>query len=101
MWLAVAGSQWLHVGCSMSTLTVAQAKRDYGIGYLTQYEIKRWDLTTGGRGGWFVWLGKGNGAGWLVDARHKEPRQFRTLDAAVAAVEEIGFRVNVLWAPAP
>lgn len=46
---------------------------------------------------WQVWLGVGNGAGWLVSQRDKaNPRQFKTIDAAVAAIQEIGFMVGYL-----
>lgn len=47
-------------------------------------------------GGWLLHLGEGNAAGWLVDARSKEPRVFKTLDSAVSALETIGFQVNIL-----
>lgn len=77
----------------MALNTMAQSKRDFDIGYLTEFEVKRWPLAGLG---WFVWLGQGNAAGWLVDARTKEPRQFKTLDAAVAALESIGFKVEQL-----
>lgn len=80
----------------MATYTMAQAKRAFEMGYLKLAEVKRWDLTTGGRGGWFVWLGRGNSAGWLVDARDHEARKFKTLDAAVSGLEQIGFRVNTV-----
>lgn len=73
--------------------TLAQAKRDFEIGYLTEFELRRWPLAGLG---WFVWLGKGNAAGWLVDARSKQPREFKTLDAAISAVESIGFKVEEL-----
>lgn len=73
--------------------TLAQAKRDFEIGYLTDFELRR--LPLAGLG-WFVWLGKGNAAGWLVDARSKQPREFKTLDAAISAVESIGFKVEEL-----
>lgn len=82
----------------MASYTMAQAKRDFEIGYLTAYEVKRWDLVTAGRSGWFIWLGRGNSAGWLVDARDREARQFKTLDAAVQALEQIGFKVESLRA---
>jgi hypothetical protein len=77
----------------MPTNTIAQAKRDFEIGYLTEFSLKRWPLAGLG---WFVWLGKGNAAGWLVDARSKEPREFKTLDAAVSSLESIGFRIDEL-----
>ena len=77
----------------MSNATLAQAKRDFEIGYLTKFNLRR--LPLAGLG-WFVWLGEGNGAGWLVDARTKQPREFKTLDAAVSSLESIGFKVEEL-----
>lgn len=75
--------------------TMAQAKRDHAVGYLTEYQVKRWS----GRGtGWFIWLGIGNAAGWLEEARQHESREFKTLDAAVQALEQIGFKVESLIA---
>jgi len=76
--------------------TMAQAKRDFEIGYLTAYQIKRWP---GFGPGWFVWLGSGMAAGWLVDARSKAPREFHTLDAVVRSLEQIGFKVEELHQP--
>ena len=72
--------------------TMAQAKRDFQIGYLSRYHLKRAPMG----GGWLLHLGEGNAAGWLVDARSKEPRVFKTLDSAVSALETIGFQVNIL-----
>lgn len=72
--------------------TMAQAKRDFQIGYLTKYHIERVPMASG----WMLYLGEGNAAGWLVDARTKEPRIFKTLDSAVSALESIGFEVNRL-----
>lgn len=76
----------------MSCHTMAQAKRDFTIGYLTRWHIERVPMG----GGWRVELGTGNGRGWLADARTKEPRVFKSLDGAVSAVEQIGFEVNFL-----
>lgn len=45
---------------------------------------------------WAVYLGQGNSQGWLIDARTKGPRQFKTLDAAVSALKQIGFEINEL-----
>ena len=73
--------------------TMAEAKRDRSNGYLTTYQVKRWGaLGTG----WFVWLGTGNGASWLEEARHREPREVKTLDAAIQALEQVGFSVDSL-----
>ena len=71
--------------------TLKQAKRDFQVGFLTVFRI---DSVVGG--GWSVYLGTGNAAGWLVDARSHQPRVFKTLDAAVVALREIGFAVEVL-----
>lgn len=72
--------------------TLAQAKRDFEIGYLTKWRIERAPMNDG----WMVYLGEGNAAGWLVDARTKEPRIFKTVDSSVSALEQIGFRVLIL-----
>jgi len=78
--------------------TMAQAKRDFGIGYLRGFSILR-DVAdmSGNPRGWNLDLEDINGRrGFLVDARTKTVRVFKTLDAAVAALEEIGFQVNGL-----
>lgn len=72
--------------------TAAQAKRDFSIGYLTTYRIERAVWTEG----WMLYLGERNAAGYLVDARTKETRVFKTLDAVVSMLESIGFEVNTL-----
>ncbi len=71
--------------------TIAIAKRDFQMGYLTKYRIERAPMD-----GWLLHLGEGNAAGWLVDARSKTPRAFKTLDSVVSTLEAIGFRVQVL-----
>ncbi len=72
--------------------TMAQAKRDFENGLFRAFTIDR------SMAGWCVALqGSGKiGEGWLLDARRKEPRVFKTLDAAVAALSEIGFEVGRL-----
>ena len=72
--------------------TLAQTKRDFEIGYLSAYRLERAPMSEG----WQIYLGSGNAAGWLVDARSKQPRIFKTLDAAIKTLEEIGFKVLVL-----
>jgi len=72
--------------------TMAQAKRDFQIGYLTDFQIQRAAMLSG----WWVSLKGGTNRGHLVDARAKEPRLFKTLDAAVIALEQIGFKVEGL-----
>ncbi len=77
----------------MTTMTMLEAKRDRANGYLRTYQVQRYPQQGTG---WFVWLGSGNHAGWLVDSRDREPREFRNLDTAVKALEVIGFEVKVL-----
>lgn len=73
--------------------TMAMAKRDFGIGYLTRWRIERVPM----QDAWIVRLGEGNGEGVLCDARTKKPRVFTTLDGAVNAVMAVGFEVNALF----
>lgn len=77
----------------MKVHTMAQAKRDHEIGYLTRWRIER---APEGQEGWRVELGAGVGCGWLADARSKEPRVFKSLDGAVSSLQQIGFEVNLL-----
>lgn len=73
--------------------TMSVAKHDFSIGHIKNFEIVRpfFDNSC-----WSVSLGAGLTQGMLVDTRTKEPRQFKTLDAAVRAVEEVGFQVTRL-----
>ena len=72
--------------------TLAQAKAFFEAGFLSGYLIVRHH-----DGGWFVDLGK---SGCIVDARTKTRRIFKSLDAAVSALEQIGFQVDALTASA-
>jgi hypothetical protein len=76
----------------MTGYTLAQAKRDHQIGYLTAYAFERSPLSRC----WMVALGSGNARGWLTDARSNTPREFKSLDSAVSAIEQIGFEVNAV-----
>lgn len=79
----------------MSDFTMAQAKRDFEHGYIKDWSIERFPIAGPG---WFVMFRSmsGNILGWLIDAREKQPRQFKTLDAAVSSIEEVGFKVEKL-----
>jgi hypothetical protein len=68
---------------------MAQAKRDFSIGYLTECKLVRVPLSND----WTIQLGSGLSRGFLVDARTKERRQFKSLDSAVSTLEQIGFEV--------
>lgn len=72
--------------------TMAQAKRDFHIGYLTSFTVTRFALGEQ----WCVYLEGGTNRGPLVDARDKTVRRFRTIDACVSALEQIGFKVEGL-----
>jgi len=71
--------------------TMADAKRDFRLGFLDIYYLERNVLAPG----WRIQLvpARSSNSHPLVDARSKEWRLFKTLDAAVAALEEIGFKV--------
>lgn len=74
--------------------TMADAKRDFKMGYLAQFVIERNVLSPG----WRVKIGpeRNQVLHPLVDARTKQWRLFKSLDAAVSSLEEIGFEVNIL-----
>ena len=76
----------------MTGMTVAHAKRNFEFGFLTGFSI---DASAGG---WILLLRqKGYSIDLpLLDARHNEPRLFKTLDAAVSAAESVGFEVKRL-----
>lgn len=77
--------------------TMAQAKRDYQRGFLKGWEIVEYGAVLGVKGAWFIkvesTLGM-DGIGFLVDAHGHEPRQFKTLDGALAALRQIGFQAK-------
>lgn len=72
--------------------TMAQAKRDFGSGYLTSFSIVRASMDEG----WNVLLRAGTNRGPLVDARGGLARRFKTTDACVSALVQIGFKVEAL-----
>lgn len=78
---------------SVDSFTMAQAKRDFHSGHMETFHIQRVVLSSG----WSIWLKAGTIRGPLLAARGNEAREFKTLDAAVAAVEQIGFKVEVLF----
>jgi hypothetical protein len=67
--------------------TLAQAKAFFDAGFLSTFLIVRHP------DGWLIDLGR---SGHLVDARLKTPRIFKTLDAVVSSLDQIGFQVDVL-----
>lgn len=75
----------------MQNYTLAQAKRDFELGYLKSWRIEKVPM-----GGWLVSLGSGVSAGHLADVRTKQARVFKSLDGAVSTVEAVGFQVNAL-----
>lgn len=75
----------------MQDRTMALARRDFEMGYLKDWRIERSPL----QNGWNIYLyGTGvSSRGPLVDSRTKQPRLFKTLEAAISILEEIGFQV--------
>lgn len=79
----------------MDNVTMAEAKRLFSLGifekvlFATGFGDEDWTVT-------FV-DGKGSSAS-LLPAKSRSPRIFKTLDAAVRAAREVGFKVSVLSA---
>ena len=67
--------------------TLAQAKAFFEARFLSAFLIVRHP------DGWLIDLGR---FGQLVDARTKSLRVFKTLDAVISALEQIGFQVDAL-----
>ena len=79
--------QWL------ASWTMAQAKREFSMCSLKAYRLERHGISSG----WYVIFKETDGlAGPLVNARENSPRLFKTLDAAVVALEQVGFVVEML-----
>ncbi len=77
----------------MIDYTLAIAKRDFQLGYLKEFRIQKSILSEY----WNVYLISSKMTqGFLIDAREKKPREFCTIDAAVKAIEQIGFKVGYL-----
>lgn len=73
-------------------LTMAQAKKDFERGLLLSARLEFLDIA----GVWVVvFVGVGH-EGYLIDARFKIQRMFRTLDSAVSALRSVGFQVRGL-----
>lgn len=74
----------------MADILMAQAKRDFRNGLITGADILKAPMSE-------VWVIKfrtkgPDKEGWLIDAKRHEARQFKTLDAAFAAVLEVGLK---------
>ncbi len=77
--------------------TMAQAKRDQQRGFLRGWEIVEFGAVMGVKGAWFIKIESKigmDGIGFLIDAHSHEPRQFKTTDAAISALRQIGFKAK-------
>lgn len=73
--------------------TVEQARRDFAAGRLHAATLLRVPMS----GAWSIHLAGSKGdAGMLLDVRDLAPHVFTSLDAAVAALEQIGFSFTQL-----
>jgi hypothetical protein len=74
--------------------TPEQARRDFASGQLSSATLLRVPMSASS---WTVRLSGGKGgAGMLLSVRTLETEQFDSLDAAVAALERMGFAVEQL-----
>lgn len=74
----------------MADIMMAQAKRDFHNGLITGADILQAPMSA-------VWVIRFRTKGpdkeaWLIDAKRHEARQFKTLDAAFAAVLDVGLK---------
>jgi hypothetical protein len=76
----------------MTNWTLAQARRDYEIGFMSSFKLVKAPMQEG----WQILLRAGPHEGPLVDARQKQPRVFATLDGALETLQKIGFKVEYL-----
>lgn len=72
--------------------TMEQAKQMFNVAYLTDFRIDR-SLDNE----WIISLGKGMSEGFLIDARNKKVRTFKSLDSAVKTLESVGFSIDALF----
>ena len=80
----------------MANWTMAVAKRDYERDLIKSIRIVSGEPATST---WAVEITSKvsiDGTGWLIDAKAKEIRQFKTIDAAVEAIRQIGNDVPFL-----
>lgn len=82
----------------MNTWTMAEAKKDFERGLLTGFQIFDSSAIMKNDQSWSVSFSSKLGVegGALVDARTKQDRVFKTLDAAASAVRSVGFRAQSL-----
>lgn len=79
----------------MADWTMQQAKQDFRRGLFRSCHVERLPLD----GGWTVVLVSTlplDSSGGLLDARKGERRLFRSLDAAVRTLEQVGFKCDRL-----
>lgn len=86
----------------MSDYTMAQAKRDFQRELLKGFEVLYLDnrLFTNTPTGYCIFIESKlgmDGVGRLVDAKNKQERIFKTADAALSALRQIGFSAHRLW----
>jgi hypothetical protein len=78
----------------MRKAQIKELKRDFELGHLKRFKIMKSILSTK------IWtvqfFDSDNNNFYLVDARYQKTREFKSLDGAVSAVEEVGFEVNAL-----
>lgn len=74
--------------------TMAESKRDFENGIIRGFRIER---VMGKKVVVLLYVSRsGISEDWLDDARTKTARQFKTYDAAVSALEQVGFSVDVI-----
>lgn len=75
------------------SVSISEAKKAFEIGVLTAFEIHRVPLNANY---WSVTICTKNKKLFIRSQRSEQPREFKTLEAAVRVLENIGFKVNTL-----
>lgn len=75
---------------AISMMTVQEAVQARGFGYLSGASVQRVE------GGWSLQVSGGSLRAWVCERREKRVRVFKSLDAAITALEGLGFSVDGL-----
>lgn len=73
-------------------ITIEQARQYYDLGIITRYELARGIAP----GSWLVFIYGKENREWTLHNAHNKPREFKTVEAALNAIESTGMRINTL-----
>lgn len=77
-------------------MKIAQAKDYFDVGLITGFDIIRDPLALGRPGAWLLSLNGKGGKSWMFNTSRDEIRSFRTFEAVIQTILDIGFDVKQL-----